>query len=94
MCCISEILRQTNTLTYWGNIMEEQYNELWKMWEAKFGAHRLGEIGRRYLIADFVDRKFEILTCRADKRTRVGYSYKVSFSTHDFEQMKTYIEQN
>lgn len=74
--------------------MEEQYNELWKMWEARFGASRLGVIGRSYLVADFVGRKFEVLTCRADKRCKVGYSYKVTFSTTDYNLMKMYIEQN
>ena len=74
--------------------MEEQYNELWKMWESKFGSHRLGEIGRRYLVADFVAKTFDVLECRADKRTKCGYSYKVHFSTSDYEQMKSFINSN
>ena len=64
------------------------------MWEAKFGAHPLGEIGREYLIADFVQRKFEVLVCRANKRTSIGYRYDVHFSTTDYDVMRNYIESN
>ena len=74
--------------------MEEQYNELWKLWEAKFGASRLGVIGRSYLLADFVKREFQVLKCKADKRTSTGYRYVITFSTVDYEIMKKYIEQN
>ena len=74
--------------------MDEQYNELWKMWEARYGAYPLGIIGKRYFLADFIKREFQVLVCKADRRTSTGYSYKVHFATNDYEQMKNYIQSN
>lgn len=55
--------------------MESLYDELFRLWESKFGAYPLGVVGKNYLVCDFNNSYFEVFECRRDLRCSCGYKY-------------------
>lgn len=59
--------------------MESLYDELFRLWESKFGVYPLGVVGKNYLVCDFNNSYFEVVACRRDRRCSCGYKYVYIF---------------